>query len=107
MAVPLIMAGVRTSGVQVVATTSLIALTGGGALGRYIIDGLATRDFVEVFVGALLVAILSIVAELLLGLLQRALVPKGLTAGDASGINEIDLSVRPGAAVLAGEQVAL
>ena len=78
MGLPLIMAGIRTSGVQVVATATLAALVGWGGLGRYIIDGLATRDFVEVFAGALLVAVLSLLVELGLGVLQRAVVPTGL-----------------------------
>ena len=78
MGMPLIMAGVRTSGVQIVATATLAALVGWGGLGRYIIDGLATRDFVEVFAGAFAVAVMSIVAEVGLGALQARLVPKGL-----------------------------
>jgi osmoprotectant transport system permease protein len=78
MGLPLIMAGVRTSGVQVVATATLAALVGWGGLGRYIIDGLATREFHEVFVGAVLVATLSLVVELALGWFQRVVVPTGL-----------------------------
>jgi osmoprotectant transport system permease protein len=78
MGLPLIMAGVRTSGVQVVATATLAALVGWGGLGRYIIDGLATRDFDEVFVGAVLVALLSLLVELALGAFQRVVVPRGL-----------------------------
>jgi osmoprotectant transport system permease protein len=77
-AVPVVMAGVRTAGVQVVATATLAALVGWGGLGRYIVDGLAQRDFVQVFAGALLVAALSAVAELALALLQRGLTPPGL-----------------------------
>jgi osmoprotectant transport system permease protein len=78
MGLPLIMAGIRTSGVQVVATATLAALVGWGGLGRYIIDGLATREFEEVFVGAVLVALLSLVVELGLGVFQRVVVPTGL-----------------------------
>jgi osmoprotectant transport system permease protein len=78
MAMPLMMAGIRTSSVQVVATATLAALVGWGGLGRYIIDGLATRDFHEVFAGAVLVAILSLLVELALGLAQRVVVPTGL-----------------------------
>jgi osmoprotectant transport system permease protein len=80
MGLPLIMAGIRTSGVQVVATATLAAIVGWGGLGRYIIDGLATREFHEVFAGALLVALLSIVVEVVLSLVQRAVVPTGLRA---------------------------
>jgi osmoprotectant transport system permease protein len=78
MGLPLIMAGVRTSAVQVVATATLAALVGWGGLGRYIIDGLATREFEEVFVGAVLVAILSLLVEVGLSWFQRLVVPEGL-----------------------------
>jgi osmoprotectant transport system permease protein len=78
LGLPLIMAGVRTSGVQVVATATLAALVGWGGLGRYIVDGIATRNFVSVFVGALLVAFLSLLTEVGLATLQRAVVPRGL-----------------------------
>lgn len=78
MGLPLMMAGIRTSAVQVVATATLAALVGWGGLGRYIIDGLATRDFQEVFAGAVLVAILSLLVEIGLSLLQRVIVPTGL-----------------------------
>ena len=78
LGLPLIMAGVRTSGVQVVATATLAALVGWGGLGRYIIDGLATREFDEVFVGAVLVALLSLVVEVVLGVVQRMVVPNAL-----------------------------
>jgi osmoprotectant transport system permease protein len=77
-AMPVIMAGVRTSGVQVVATATLAALVAWGGLGRFIVDGLSQRDFVQVFAGALLVAALSAATELTLSLLQRLLTPAGL-----------------------------
>jgi osmoprotectant transport system permease protein len=100
MGMPLIMAGVRTSGVQIVATATLAALVGWGGLGRYIIDGLATRDFVEVFAGAFAVAVLSIIAELLLGGLQRLLVPRGLQSDPSRSTrpSKGDLAVQPSAA---------
>jgi len=78
VALPVIMAGIRTAGVQVVATATLAALVGWGGLGRFIIDGLSQRDFVQVFAGALLVAALSGVTELVLATLQRLLTPAGL-----------------------------
>ncbi len=78
LAVPLIMAGVRTAAVQVVATATLADLVGGGGLGRYIILGLRTRDNVVAFGGALLVALLAVLTELLLGRAQRRLTPRGI-----------------------------
>ena len=82
-ALPVVMAGIRTAGVQVVATATLAALVGWGGLGRFIIDGFSQLDYVQVFAGALLVVALSAVAELALALLQRALTPAGLRSAAA------------------------
>ena len=78
MATPLIMAGIRTSAVQVVATATLAAFVGLGGLGRYLIDGLAQRDLAEVVGGAILVAALSLLTELVLGRVQTMVVSEGL-----------------------------
>jgi osmoprotectant transport system permease protein len=78
LAVPLIMAGVRTSAVQVVATATLAALIAGGGFGRYIVDGLAQQDYTKLVAGAILVAGLALATELALWSLERLLVPRGL-----------------------------
>ncbi|MDQ1402344.1 MAG: osmoprotectant transport system permease protein [Actinomycetota bacterium] len=94
VAFPLIMAGVRTSAVNVVATASLAALVAWGGLGRYIVDGLAQQNKPMLFVGAVLVALLSVLTELGLALLQRAFTSPGLR-GEAS---KVDLAPVAGAA---------
>jgi osmoprotectant transport system permease protein len=78
LAVPLIMAGVRTSAVQVVATATLAALVAGGGFGRYIVDGLARSDNARLLAGALLVALLALGTEGSLAVVQRLLVPRGI-----------------------------
>jgi osmoprotectant transport system permease protein len=78
LAVPLLMAGVRTSAVQVVATATLAAVIAGGGLGRYIIDGYGQQVYAEVFAGALLVALLALATEVSLSAVERAIVPRGL-----------------------------
>jgi osmoprotectant transport system permease protein len=78
IAVPLIMAGIRTAAVQIVATTTLAAFIAEGGLGRYIFDGLPQGRYEEVVAGALLVAALALLTEFGLGRLQRAIVPHGL-----------------------------
>jgi osmoprotectant transport system permease protein len=78
MASPIVLAGIRTSAVQVVATAPLGALVAYGGLGRFIIDGFAVQDNVEIFAGALLVALLSILTEIAFGLAERRLVPRPL-----------------------------
>ena len=52
VALPLVMAGIRTSAVQVVATATLAALIAWGGLGRFILEGIASQDNVEIFSGA-------------------------------------------------------
>jgi osmoprotectant transport system permease protein len=78
VAMPLIMAGIRTSTVQVVATATLAAFVGLGGLGRYLIDGLPQRDLPQVVGGAILVAVLSLATELALGRVQALVVSDGL-----------------------------
>jgi osmoprotectant transport system permease protein len=77
LALPLVMAGVRTAAVQVVATATLAALVGYGGLGLLIVRGLRTRDTVEVFAAAFVVAVLALLTEAALAGLQRALTPRG------------------------------
>jgi osmoprotectant transport system permease protein len=73
VAAPVLVTGLRIAFVQVVATATLGAYLGVGGLGRYIIDGYAVRDYARVFAGAVLVAALALLADQVLGLLQRRL----------------------------------
>lgn len=72
---PLIVAGLRIAALQVVATATLAAIVGGGGLGRIVVDGLAVRDFPQVFSGAVLVALLAGLTEGSFTLLQRWATP--------------------------------
>lgn len=75
---PIILAGIRTAAVQVVATATLGAVFATGGFGRYIIDGIAQRRNDEILAGALLVAALSIATELGFAAIQRRAVSPGL-----------------------------
>ncbi len=78
LASPVMMEGIRIAFVQVIATATLGALTAWGGLGRFIVDGFATQDQGEVIVGAVLVALLAVIAELGLTWAQKRLTPRGL-----------------------------
>jgi osmoprotectant transport system permease protein len=82
VAAPLLMAGVRTAAVQVVATATIAAFVGGGGLGRFIIDGRAVNDQAQILAGALLVAVLSLCTEGGLALVQFAVTPRALREAD-------------------------
>ena len=75
LAFPLIAAGVRSAVLQVIATAVLAAAVGGGGLGRFLIDGLGSQDYPQLQAGAIVVAGLALIVELVLGLLQRAVDP--------------------------------
>ncbi|OON73045.1 ABC transporter permease [Streptomyces tsukubensis] len=73
LAMPLVMTGLRLALIQVVSTATIAAYVSFGGLGRYVFDGLAQRDLVQVLGGAVLVAVVAIVLDLALSGLQRAL----------------------------------
>jgi len=79
LGLPLILDGMRTASVNVVATATLGAIVAGGALGRFIVDGLALQEYDQLVAGALLVALLAIVTEVAFGTLARASAPPGMT----------------------------
>lgn len=75
LALPLLLAGVRTAAVEVIASATLATFIGGGGLGDYITQGFTNNDFTLMIVGAVPVALLALCAELLFGGLQRVLAP--------------------------------
>jgi osmoprotectant transport system permease protein len=75
LAVPLIAAGLRTAAVQVVATATLAALVGGGGLGVIINSGFGQQDRPQILAGGILVALLALLTEAVLALLQRSVTP--------------------------------
>jgi osmoprotectant transport system permease protein len=82
LSIGVIVGGVRTAAVQVVATATLGAVVAYGGLGRYIIDGIARHENDRLFAGVVLVAGLALATEGLLALVQRVVTPRGLAPPD-------------------------
>jgi osmoprotectant transport system permease protein len=78
IALPLILVGLRTAAIFVVATATIAAYIGIGGLGRFIIDGLASNQYGPVAGGALLVVILAVLVLAFFAVLSRLAVPAGL-----------------------------
>ncbi len=78
VAMPLIMLGLRTAAIFIVATATIAAEIGTGGLGRYIFDGLASNDYGEVAGGAALVVALALLVQVVFVGLRRLVVPAGL-----------------------------
>lgn len=69
LALPLVISGLRSATLQVVATATIAAFVSAGGLGRLLFSGQATANYSEMFAGAVLVAALAIVLDLVLGLI--------------------------------------
>ncbi|GIH72196.1 ABC transporter permease [Sphaerimonospora thailandensis] len=78
VALPLILLGLRLAAIQVVSTATIAAFVGLGGLGRFIIDGIATKTYADVIGGAVLVAALALAVQLGFTLLQRVTVSPGV-----------------------------
>ena len=74
-ALPLILGGLRSATLQVVATATVAAYASLGGLGNYLIDGIKVREFHLALVGALMVAALALILDGLLALAVFASVP--------------------------------
>jgi osmoprotectant transport system permease protein len=84
-AVPLIMAGIRTATVFVIATAYLAAFAGSpGTLGD-IIGNIGSYTLAGVMAAAIVAVVLAFLAELLLGLAERMMTPRGLRLTPAGG----------------------
>ncbi len=84
VALPLILLGLRTAAIQVVATATIAAYAGIGGLGRYIVDGLSRKDYPSVVGGSVLVVLLAVLVQLTFVGLRRTLVSRGLRGSRTS-----------------------
>ncbi|MCW2900047.1 MAG: transporter permease [Streptosporangiaceae bacterium] len=80
-AMPLILLGLRTAAIQIVATATVAAYVSLGGLGRYIFDGFQRQDYNAVVGGSVLVVLLAVIVAGVFLLLRRFLVPAGVRQG--------------------------
>jgi osmoprotectant transport system permease protein len=73
IALPVIVAGIRSASAQILATATLAAIFGGPGLGRFLVEGYAQLDYPMMFAGVILVGVLYVASELLFGALQARL----------------------------------
>ena len=75
LALPVMLAGFRTAAVEVIASGTLASFIGVGGLGRFIISGITLADTRLLLVGAIPIIMLTLSAEVILGLAQRLATP--------------------------------
>jgi osmoprotectant transport system permease protein len=78
LALPVVIAGIKTATVEVIASATLAAFVGAGGLGAFIVLGFAVYDPAILLVGAAPVALLALLAEVGLSAVQRAAQPPGV-----------------------------
>lgn len=88
LALPLIIAGIRTATFQVIATATLAAIVASGGLGQFITEGIELRDNVELVCGSLLVVGLCVFVELCIAGVQRIVIAAPLRHTDPTNQRE-------------------
>jgi osmoprotectant transport system permease protein len=76
---PLIFSGLRSAVLQVIATATIGAYVSLGGFGYFIREGQQTGQYYEMASGAICVAVLAVLCDLLLAAIQRLVVSRGLT----------------------------
>lgn len=95
LALPLIIAGIRTAVVQVIATATLAAVVASGGLGRLIYDGDSTQNTGEYLAGAFVVVALAATAEIALGTVERWLSRRAGVASTRRRVEKTDRDAVP------------
>ena len=78
IAAPLILGGLRSATLQIVASVGLVSVFGTNSLGDFILGGLASRDYPQVVAGSILVTVLALLVDGLLAVVERAARPRGV-----------------------------
>jgi osmoprotectant transport system permease protein len=81
LALPVILAGLRSATSQIIATATLAAVFGGPGLGRFLVEGYAQRNYPMMWAGVILVGLLFAVGELVFVAVGRFVTPAGIRTG--------------------------
>jgi osmoprotectant transport system permease protein len=101
----LIFGGIRSAILQIIATVTVGSLFGLTSLGTYLTSGLAQNDYVQLLAGAILVAALALLVDGILAIVQRFVVPRGVSRGSAKKRNTArgaGIAATPGTPIMEG-----
>ncbi|SEB79791.1 osmoprotectant transport system permease protein [Paramicrobacterium humi] len=84
LAMPLIVSGIRSAALQVIATATIAAYLPLGGLGRYVFDNLSLKHWDAVIGGAIVVTVLALIVDGLFALVERGVVSRGVRASRSS-----------------------
>jgi len=86
LGLPLLIGGLRSATLQIIATATLADYVGAGGLGRFIFVGLKSNDYSQMLAGSLLVIALALISEGIFALLQKLVVPRGVVANQNADV---------------------
>src|SRR5438270_11797837 len=104
LALPVMMAGIRTAAVWVIGTATLSTPIGQTSLGNYIFAGLQTQNWVFVLFGCVASALLALAADSLLALLERLIASRSRSSGIAAAAALVLILVAAGLSPFLGPQ---
>lgn len=96
LGLPLLIGGLRSGTLQVVATATLAAYVADFGLGRFLFSGLKTRDYAEMLGGSILVILLALALEGMFSVIHRVVLPRGVAAGHPPEVRARSARPRPG-----------
>ncbi len=83
LAIAVIMGGVRIATVTAIGITTIAALIGAGGLGQLIYQGISMMNYQMIFAGAISSALLALLVDYILGIVEKKLTSEGITVKDA------------------------
>lgn len=95
LGLPLLIGGLRSAVLQVVATVTIAAFVGLGGVGYYIIQGIPLRRFDQILGASIVVVVLALLLDALFALLQRVAVPHGVSGRKAGAARRTRLDAAP------------
>jgi osmoprotectant transport system permease protein len=86
LGLPLLIGGLRSANLQIIATATLADYVGAGGLGRFIFVGLKSNDYPQMLAGSLLVIALALLSEGIFAIIQKLVVPRGVVANQNTDV---------------------
>ncbi|MBF4633746.1 ABC transporter permease [Agreia pratensis] len=86
LGLPLLIGGLRSGTLQIIATATLADYVGAGGLGHFIFVGQKSNDYPQMLAGSLLVIALALLSEGIFALLQKLVVPRGVVANQNTDV---------------------
>ncbi|WP_374945368.1 ABC transporter permease [Agreia sp.] len=81
LGLPLLIGGLRSGTLQIIATATLADYVGAGGLGHFIFAGTKSNDYPQMLAGSILVILLAVISEGIFAIIQKLVVPRGVSAG--------------------------